>query len=220
MVSAAIRHPIRVRALEWMNNRGRGNGRELSATVFIDQGLGRDIAELKGDMLKRDQVSQVSYHLRELEEAGAVYETRSVPRRGGVERFYRANAVAYFSDEVWAAMPLEERRPISRVVAQGLVVQIEGAIYANRFDSRTNRWLLWEPKDLDEQGWGEMADAIAAFHVETKHIEEEAEKRLKEERLKADGEEVEPIPTTFALLMFESPELPDLPDEDGDALGE
>src|ERR1700712_4007505 len=99
MVSAAIRHPIRVRALEWMNNRGRGKGRELSATVFINQRLGREIAELKSVMEHRDQVSLVSYHLKELEKAGAVRETRSVPKRGGVERFYRANTVAYFSDE-------------------------------------------------------------------------------------------------------------------------
>jgi DNA-binding transcriptional ArsR family regulator len=210
MVAAAIRHPIRVRALEWMNSRGRGDGRELSAKLFINQGLGKGIAELKPEVEYRDQVSLVSYHLKELEKAGAVYQTRSVPRRGMVERFYRAHAVAYFSDEAWAKTELEQRQGISRVVAQGLVVQIEGAIYAGTFDSRTNRWLLWEPKDLDEQAWSEMATALAAFHAEAKHIERGAALRLEEQ-----GDKAKPIPTTFALLMFESPPLPDdLPDEE------
>jgi DNA-binding transcriptional ArsR family regulator len=214
MVAAAIRHPIRVRALEWMNI-PRGEGRELSAKLFINQGLGKGMAELK-PLVHRDQVSKVSYHLRELEKAGAVYETRSVPRRGGVEIFYRAHAVAYFSDVVWAATELEQRQGISRVVAQGLVVQIEGAIYTGVFDARTNRWLLWEPMELDEQAWGELATAFASFHAEAKHIERGAEKRLEEQ-----GDEARPIPTTFALLMFESAPLPvDHLEEDVSKTGE
>jgi hypothetical protein len=212
MVAAAIRHPIRVRALEWMNNRGRGNGRELSATVFVNQGLGKAIPQLmKPEMEYRDQVSLVFHHLKELEKAGAVYETRSVPKRGGVERFYRAYAVAYFSDEEWADTDLEQRQGISRVVAQGLVVQIEGAIYYGTFDSRTDRWLLWEPKDLDGQGWSEMSTAFAAFHAEAMHIEREAAKRIA-----TGGEDAEPIPTTIAMLMFESPPLPDDPADDAE----
>jgi DNA-binding transcriptional ArsR family regulator len=206
MVSAAIRHPIRVRLLEILSVRA-----EVSATVFINQGLGKGIAELK-DMAQQQQVTEVSYHLKKLEEAGAVTETRSVPRRGGTERFFRANAVAYFSDKEWAETELSRRQEISRVVAQGLVVQIEGAFMAGTFDSRTNRWLLWEPKNLDEQGWGEMATAFAAFHAEAKHIECGAERRL----AKA-GKDAKPIHSTFGLLMFESPELPDAPDEEVDA---
>ena len=147
MVSAAIRHPIRVRVLELLSVR-----EEISATAFVHQGLGREIVQLKA-ITPREQVNAVFYHLKQLEDAGAVSETRSVPRRGGTERFFRANAVAYFSDEEWAETELGRRREISRVVAQGLLVQIEGAIMAGTFDSRTNRWLLWEPKDLDEQGW-------------------------------------------------------------------
>src|SRR6185369_3066393 len=93
-----------------------------------------------------------------------------------------------------------------------LVVQIEGAIMAGTFDSRTTRWLLWEPKDLDDQGWAEMGTAIAAFHEEAKHIESDAESRL----AKA-GKDVKRIHTTFGVLMFESPEHPDSPEEEVDA---
>ncbi len=211
MASAALRHPIRVRALEAMNYRGVGDlGREISATTFIHQGLGKEIAELKGKSQAK-QVTDVSYHLKKLEEAGAIYETRAAPRRGGTERFYRANAIAYFSDEEWAATPLEQRREISRVVAQGLVVQIEGAIIADTFDARDDRWLLYEPMRLDTQGWEELRDSNAAHHAKVRRIKSEAERRIKsesEEGIEDEGTDADAIQTTFCLASFESPDPP------------
>jgi DNA-binding transcriptional ArsR family regulator len=200
MVSAALRHPIRVRVLEVLSVRD-----EISATGFIHSGLGKDIAELRG-MEQQQQVTEVSYHLKALEKANALTQTREVKRRGGKEKFYSANAVAYFSDEEWAATSPERRSEISRVVAQGLVARIEGAMLAKTFDSRVNRWLFWDPKDLDEQGWSEMTTAFAAFHSESVHIEREAGKRLKDQ-----GEDAEPIHTTVGLILFESPDLPFFP---------
>jgi DNA-binding transcriptional ArsR family regulator len=211
MVSAALRHPIRVRALEAMNHRGVGDlGREISATTFIHQGLGREISELKGKSQAK-QVTDVSYHLKKLEEAGAIFETRAVPRRGGTERFYRANAVAYFSDQEWAATPLGRRREISRVIAQGLVVQIEGAIIADTFDSRDDRWILYEPMRLDTQGWEELRDSNAAHYVEVQRIKSESERRIEDEGTDADA-----IQTTFCLASFESPDPPEPTDTESD----
>jgi hypothetical protein len=139
-----------------------------------------------------------------------------VPRRGASEKFYRAKAVAYFSDEEWAELELDERREISRVVAQSLVVQIEGAMMAGTFDSRTNRWLLWEPVLLDERGWSEMATAIAALHAEVKHIRLDAE-----ERINAEDDAATTIRSTFGIALFESPEVPEPIDVDapGDRTG-
>jgi hypothetical protein len=202
MVSAVLRHPIRVRVLEMLSIRD-----EISATTFVNRGMGRDIQELRG-RTPQQQVSDVSYHLRELEKANAVCLTREVKRRGTKEKFFRARAVAYFSDAEWAGLDRAARREISRVVAQGLLVQIEGAMLADTFDTRTSRWLLWEPKRLDERGWSEMTTAIAAFHAEAKLIERDSEQRLRE-----DGEDAAPIHSTFGVVLFESPEPPVLPDE-------
>lgn len=216
MVSAAIRHPIRVRALEILSLRD-----EISATTFVHLGLGKDILELKG-MGQAQQVSKVSYHLKELETAKAVTKTREVKRRGVKEKFYRANTTAYFSDEEWSELPLEQRREISRVVAQGLVVQIEGAMIADTFDSRLDRWLLWDPKELDDLGWSEMAKAIAAFHAEAARIGGQAKRRLdaarreKTRRRQAEPEKLLSINATFGLLFFESPKFPELPRPEGD----
>jgi DNA-binding transcriptional ArsR family regulator len=197
MASADLRHPIRVRALEAMNL-----GWELSATVFIQEGMHRGMEEL-GEKTYDQQIGEVSYHLRALRKAGSVYVSREAPRRGAKEVFYRANAVAYFSDEDWADLNIQERRPITRVVAQGLIAQIEGAIMAGTFDSRPDRWLLYEPLELDEQGWCDLRDAIARMYGEVRVIQGESSRRLG-----TSGGDCPPIRTTFGVTSFESPGLP------------
>lgn len=204
MVSAALRHPIRVRALEAMQLR-----QEISATSFVSGGMGKDLEALRG-RTPHQQISDVSYHLRALEKVNCVSLTREEKKRGGVEKFYRANAVAYFSDEEWATLPLPQRQEISRVVAQGFIVQVEGAILAGTFDSRTDRWLYWEPLALDDAGRQELSSAILSFHLEVAEIREEAARRLAEE------EAAEPIWTTFGVAAFESPTLPDSASDDVD----
>ena len=201
MASAALRHPIRVRALEAMIL-----GQEVSATSLVKRGFGKDLVALKGRTFEQQQADW-SYHLRALEKANCVHLERKERRRGTWEKFYRANAIAYFSDEEWAAMDSLERREISRVVAQGFIVQIEGAMLAGTFDSRPDRWLVWEPLLLDESGWRELATAIGGIYAEVKQI-----KKAAKERIDAEGDEVAPIRATFGIASFESPELPE-PDD-------
>jgi hypothetical protein len=210
MASAALRHPIRVRLLEVMALFG-----EISATMFIHEGWGRDIEALDGHSHQR-QVSDVARHLRELEKADCVYETRKEPRRGRWEVFYRSNSVAYFSDDEWAAVPYAERKAISRVMSQGFIAQMEGAQLADTFDSRRDRWLLWEPYELDEQGWTELSAATADYYSKVRQIGEASK-----DRLAAAGDDARPIPTTVGVASFESPELsqpqkPALPDDQSD----
>jgi hypothetical protein len=203
MASAALRHPIRVRALEVMNVR-----REVSATMFVNEGFSDDLETLKGRS-PRQRIADVAYHLRALEKAGCCYLSREVKRRGGIEKLYRANAVAYFSDEEWAELKRYERREITRVVAQSLIVQMEGAMLADTFDSRVDRWLVWEPLQLDDVGWRQLNGAIAALHAGVGEIKREAKERI------AEGVAAETINTTFGVVSFESPEhsSPALPDD-------
>src|SRR6185312_11658223 len=117
MAAVALRHPIRVRALEAMHLH-----REISATMFVNEQMGKDLEALQGRP-HQQQVSSVDYHLHALEKMNCIYRTRREKRRGGWENFYRSSAVAYFSDEEWAELSLGQRRAISRVVAQGFIVQ-------------------------------------------------------------------------------------------------
>jgi hypothetical protein len=198
MASAALRNPIRVRLLEAMNL-----GHEVSATSFINDGFGKGVPGLT-DRTYEQQTADAAYHLRALAEADCIYLSREEPRRGATEKFYKAKAVAYFSDDEWVALKQHQRKAISRVVAQGFIVQIEGAILADTFDSRADRWLLYEPLRLDEQGWSELRTTNAAHYAEVQQIKREAEARLD-----AEGEDADPIQTTFGVASFESPDLPD-----------
>lgn len=211
MASAALRHPIRVRLLEAMHIYG-----EVSATRFVNEGWGKDLDALRGKPPLL-QVSDVTYHLRELAKAKCVTVARVEPNRGGKEKFYVAKAVAYFSDEEWARLPLQRRREITRVVSQSLIVQIEGAILADTFDSQLNRWLLWEPMKLDEAGWSEMSAAILDFYGRVERIRDDAGERLEavdNAEPIAGAEKAKPIWTTFGVELFESPELPERPKPD------
>jgi hypothetical protein len=203
MASAALRNPIRVRLLEAMNL-----GHEISATSFINQGFGKGVPGL-ADRTYEQQTADAAYHLRKLEKAKAVKRTKTVRNRGGEEKFYKALARAYFSDEGWAALDQERRLEISRVVVQGLIVQIEGAILTETFDSRTDRWLVHEAMKLDGQGWAELRDANATHYAEVLRIKAEAEPRIE-----AEGEDAKTIQTTVGILSFESPELPEFVAED------
>lgn len=204
MASAALRHPVRVRLLEALSLHP-----EVSATLFINEGWGRGLDALKGKSPAL-QVSDVSYHLRALERANCVTLTKEVPRRGASEKFFKAEAVAYFSDEEWAELPPHQRREISRVVAQSLIVQIEGAILADTFDSRLDRWLLWQPMKLDEVGWAAMSEAILDFYGRVEQIEQDSTERLEAEPGDGTGR-AEPIWATFGVELFESPRLPEFP---------
>lgn len=65
----ALAHPLRVRILEEM---GDGEASPNQLRQVLDEPLGN-----------------VSYHMKELVEFGAIAPTKTEPRRGAVEHFYR-----------------------------------------------------------------------------------------------------------------------------------
>ena len=68
---------------------------------------------------------------------------------------------------------------------------------SHTLDARDDRWLAWTAAKLDEHGWADMTTTIAAF-AELEQIRKDSEARLEE----TGGEA---IPTTFALMGYESP---------------
>jgi hypothetical protein len=69
---------------------------------------------------------------------------------------------------------------------------------ADTFDSRLNRHLTWIAMRLDEQGWSEMATALAATFGEIEQIRTDAEARL-------DARGEDGIASTCGILGFPSP---------------
>lgn len=190
--SYALRHPLRVRILEVVNER------DISPVQFMHQRLAPEVE------ISAKSLSQISYHFRQLEEYGCLEVVDRVPRRGATEHIYRGTVRAYFTDEEWEGLSQRERCLVSRTVYQGLAARAEGAMMAHTFDSRTDRHLSWFAMEVDERGWTELMSTLATTYGDLVQIRHDAR-----DRLAASGDKV--VPVTVGMLGFESPPPPPLP---------
>jgi hypothetical protein len=187
-----LSHPLRVRILEVVNQR------DISPTRFVREQLAGDRLDHLGD---RAAISHIAYHFRQLEEFGCVEVVEQNPRRGSIENVYRGTSRAYFGDDEWRTLPAERRKDITAVMLQGLMAQTEGAVLEDTFDSRDDRWLFWVKMELDDRGWKEISEICHSTMSEVEEVQENAGRRISE----GDHSPSSQVPTTFALLSFESP---------------
>ena len=169
----------------------------MSLVAFINAGFAPDIED------KQKALSRISYHFRELERAGCIKVLETIQRRGATEHVYGGCSRVFFSDAEFDALPAEQRADLSRASWQGLVARTDGALRKGTFDARTDRHLTWRAMDLDERGWEELTERLAQCFEDCEQIRREAQ-----DRLAASGDKV--VPTTMAMLGFESPPRPDL----------
>jgi hypothetical protein len=195
-----LRHPLRIRILEVLNER------DMSPIEFMNRGLGED-AEISQAAL-----STISYHFRELERFGCLELLDKIPRRGAFEHLYRGTARAYFTDKEWERLTQKERCLISRTMYSGLAARVERAMTEHTFDSRIDRHLTWLAMELDEEGWTELVGRMAGWYGEVIEIRHDAAGRNAEKLKEGKGSEHAAIPVTFGMLGFESPPLPPLDD--------
>lgn len=193
-ICAALKHPLRVRILEVLNEGPK------SPSQFVDEGL----FPRETFINYAQALSLTSYHFRALEKEGCLEIVESIPRRGAIEHVYSGKARIYFTDAEFEQMPLAQRGQFSRISFQGLVARADNAMHAGTFDSRADRHLTWMAMQLDEQGWAELSTALAACFGEVEQIRHDAKGRLVE-----SGEDS--IPVTFGMVGFESPTPPPLP---------
>ena len=196
-ICAVLRHPLRVRILEVLNEGPR------SPSQFVEEGL----IPKQHYSSYQQALSLASYHFRELEKEGCLQVIESIPRRGAVEHVYRGLARVFINDREFEEMPRTDRRRLSRISMQGMVARADRAIHEDTFDARSDRHLTWMPMQLDERAWREVVAALAATFAELTQIRVDAR-----DRLATSGEEV--IPATVALLGFESPPPPPLRGDD------
>ena len=88
----AISHPLRHRLLGMLDGR----------TASPNQ-LARELGLPLG---------RVSYHIRLLNDLGAIELVGTEPRRGALEHFYRAVTTVWFSEADWSKLPRSARRGI------------------------------------------------------------------------------------------------------------
>lgn len=177
-LAKAFTHPLRGHVWVTLFERGVVSPTEIASELELD-------------------VSDVSYHFRELKRRKLIRLVRTVQRRGFDEHFYEPIAPAFhFDDADWMKLPVGIRSSFSGEMLRQIIEQLVGAVEAGSFDARNRHlsqsWLL-----VDEQGWKELTRAVEAALNRVLAIQERCAKRRKMSSLPG-------IPVSVVLASFET----------------
>jgi DNA-binding transcriptional ArsR family regulator len=175
----ALSHPVRAECLTVIAERVI-SPRELSEV--LDQDL-----------------SNVSYHVRVLDELGLIELVSEEAVRGAVAHYYRAVERPLISNAEWEQMPAEVRKAFSAHSFDVLIKNATKAIEEGTFDNRPDRHLTRTPLLLDSVGFANLSEAMD--ELLEKVFEEQA---ASAERMSKSGEK--PIHAVAATALFGMPE--------------
>jgi DNA-binding transcriptional ArsR family regulator len=177
-LARALGHPIRVSAL------GVLRAREASPKQIADE-LGED-------------VSLVSYHVKELEKLGFIELVETRQRRGAVEHFYRGTGVRLVEAEDWSRVPAEDRPRVTMSILGQVSRDLTEAMESSTLDEIADNHISRTPLSLDRKGWEEVVTLLSGTLGELIEIQSRATRRSA-----SSGEE--PILTKVEMLHFKSP---------------
>jgi DNA-binding transcriptional ArsR family regulator len=174
----ALAHPLRVAILDLMNA-GEWSPNELKKA--LNEGL-----------------SQVSYHIKVLKDFGMIELTRTEPRRGAVEHFYRATERAFVPSGIASDIPKVAQRIIGNGILENIERDVGDSLEAGTFYERDDWHVGWLPVDLDDQGCRDAEKLADKFIEDFLKLEAESASR----RAKSKGGEH--ISISAVLLVFGS----------------
>jgi DNA-binding transcriptional ArsR family regulator len=157
-LAKALSHPLRARIFAILN--------EQVASP-------NEIADMLGERLPN-----VSYHARVLVDLGCIELVRTAQRRGAIEHFYRAVRRPFFTDSEWRRLPRSARQAVVDTGLEVIWDDVAEAIDAGTFQARPDMHLSRTPVVVDEQGWGELRDALAGLLGEADRIVRQSGERL------------------------------------------
>ena len=179
----ALGHPLRVKLLAYLNDR-EWSPNELSEE--LNEGL-----------------SQVSYHIKVLKDLEMIKMTKTEPRRGAVEHYYRAIERAYIPRWMARLLPRSGSEIVGSDILEAIERDLVASVESGKFYEREDTHASYTPVTLDGIGC-EEADEVAI-----KAIKEILQIQGKSANRRAKGEgDGEYIPVTVGFLVFGS-----VPDE-------
>lgn len=157
-VAKAFTHPLRGHVWVTVCERGIASPTEIAEELDLE-------------------VSEVSYHFRELKKRNLIRLVRTVPRRGFDEHFYEPCVPAlHFDDFDWMKLPAPIRSTFSADMLRQIIEELVDALDAGSFDARSRHlsrtWL-----SVDERGWKELMRAMKAALDRIQAIQERSTKR-------------------------------------------
>jgi len=175
----ALAHPLRVRLLALINDR-EWSPNELSEE--LNEGL-----------------SQVSYHIKVLKDFEMIELTKTEPRRGAVEHFYRALERAYIPRWMAKLLPRSGKEIVGSNILEATEEDLVASIESGKFYEREDTHASYTPVTLDEIGC-EEADEVAIEAIE-KILEIHGKAANRRSKGEGDGES---IPVSAAFFIFGS----------------
>jgi DNA-binding transcriptional ArsR family regulator len=145
-----------------------------------------------------EELSNVSYHCRELLKLKCIEVARREHVRGARKTTYRSTMRMLMEDSAWKRLSRETRSGISIAALGEVIERATDAIEAGTFDRQTDRHVITLKMNLDPEGWAAAADIIANAYRNLCDLETETANRLS-----SSGEDG--IRTTVSLLSYESP---------------
>jgi DNA-binding transcriptional ArsR family regulator len=173
----ALAHPVRVQCLslmvdgEWSPNR-----------LHKELGVG---------------LSQISYHIKVLKDFELIEMTRTEPRRGAVEHFYRAKERIIIPESMSSALPRTARLETLRRILSLAEKDMKKSLKAGTFYNRPDFHASWSPFVLDEQGRAKLHGKLDQLLADAIETEVESLDRLTKE----GGQS---IPTSLVIFAFGS----------------
>jgi DNA-binding transcriptional ArsR family regulator len=177
-LAKALSHPLRARIFAILN--------EQVASP-------NEVAEMLGERLPN-----VSYHARVLVDLGCIELVRTAQRRGAIEHYYRAVRRPFFTDSEWRRLPRSGRQAVVDAGLRVIWEDVVEAIEAGTFQARPDMHLSRTPVVVDEQGWGELRDALAGLLDEADRIVRRSGERLA-------GTDEGGIRARVVVMHFEAP---------------
>jgi DNA-binding transcriptional ArsR family regulator len=161
----ALNHPVRVKALTILTER-IASPKEISELIEAP-------------------LSNVSYHVRVLEELGLVEIMEEEAVRGSVAHFYKAIERPLIDNPDWEKLDPKVRSAFSGYVIETLMSDAAGSLAAGIFDRREDRHLSRTPLLLDEKGWRRVSEIQA--RALDKILKEQAAAATRMNSSKEDG---------------------------------
>ena len=154
----AISHPLRHRILAAIDEAGEASPNDVART--LQEPLGR-----------------VSHHVRVLADLEAIELTRTEPRRGAVEHYYRPAIKPWFDDESWAQLPRASRRALAGQTLERLLRDTAAAARGTGFD-HVQAHVSYTLLELDQAGMDAVSEALTDALERIQAIKDEVDERL------------------------------------------
>ena len=141
-------------------------------------------------------LSQISYHVKVLRDFELIEMTKTEPRRGAVEHYYKAVERTFVREKIADKLPETARVLLRDRIIQDADQDIQEALEAGTFYRREDIHADWVPMDLDNRACKALNKRADKFLEDAIEIAGDAATRI------ADG--AESIPMSLALFAFVS----------------